>query len=278
MAGRRSMDVLVLGAVLVLVLGVLTGCGGSGDTSGDEPTTTADESPAAVEAAALEGATYESTSVEGHDLVEGSTIQLAFEQDTMSISAGCNTLFGPYAVTDGTLAWTEPPASSMMACSPELDEQDRLLTDLFTRGMQGTGDGPTLTLTNGTVTIQLASTSAPPLDTLLGRVWTVVGTIADGATARLPVNTRRPWLTVGQDGLARLFTGCNSGRTTVRVVDDQIAFGPATVTRGRCQGAARLNEEAVLAVVDDQTTDHVEFDGNVLIVTVGDKGLVFQIR
>ncbi len=276
MASWRGKDVLVLGAALVL--GVLTGCGGSGDTAGGAPTTAAGESPAAVEAAVLAGATYESSSVEGHDLAEGSTIQLAFEDDTMSVSAGCNTLFGPYAVTDGTLAWTGPPASSMMACSPKLEEQDRWLTDLLTNGMESTSDGPTLTLTDGTVTIQLASASAPPLDTLLGKTWTVVGTIADGSTARLPVNTRRPWLTVGQDGLSRLFTGCNSGRTTVRVVDGQIAFGHATVTRGSCQGAARLNEEAVLAVVDDQTTDHVEFIGEVLIVTVGDKGLVFQIR
>ena len=48
-----------------------------------------------MEAAAdLDGTTYESTSVEGHDLVPGEPVRLVFEDDTMSVSAGCNTLFG----------------------------------------------------------------------------------------------------------------------------------------------------------------------------------------
>jgi heat shock protein HslJ len=276
MAGMRDRAVPAFAAVLVL--GALAGCGDSGDTSGDSPTTTADESPMAVDAAALDGATYESTSVEGHDLVEGSTIELGFEDGTMSVSAGCNTMFGPYDVTDGTLAWTGAPASSMMACAAELEEQDQWLTDLFTSGVQATGDGAALALTDGAVTIELADTSAPPLDTLIGKAWTVVGTIADGATARLPVHTRRPWLTVAADGNTRVFTGCHSGRTSVRIVDDQIAFGKTNVPRGRCRGPARLNEEAVLAVIDHKTTDYAHFDGNILIAIVGDKGLVFQIR
>ena len=55
------------------------------------------------------------------------------------------------------------------------------------------------------------------LDGVLGSTWTAIGTISEGTTSRLPVQTRRPTLSVRADGLSRVFTGCNSGRTTVRI-------------------------------------------------------------
>jgi heat shock protein HslJ len=121
------------------------------------------------------------------------------------------------------------------------------------------------------------TTTADDLTNLIGRTWTVVATIADGATQRLAVRTARPWITVGDDGLSGLFTGCNSGRTVVRIEGNTISFGKTRVTRGACEGPARLTEEAVLDVLEG-ASDDVTLNGKVLVVEKGDTGLVFQVR
>ena len=72
----------------------------------------------------------------GHEgLVEGTNLRVGFEDDGLSVSAGCNTLFGPYVEDDGVVRWENEPAGTLMACEPELSEQDAWLTTLFTDGM-----------------------------------------------------------------------------------------------------------------------------------------------
>ena len=115
------------------------------------------------------------------------------------------------------------------------------------------------------------------LSGVLGRSWTAVATIAEGTTSRLPIRTARPTLNVADDGLARLFSGCNSGRTTVQVDGDTLSFASTRVTRGNCDGPAGLTEQLVLSVLDGPA-DHAELHEKVLIVTKGDEGLVFQLR
>ena len=59
-------------------------------------------------------------------------------------NAGCNTTFGPFEVDGTTIAWTSDPAATMMMCDPDLLEQDRWLTDLFSvrRRRHGRGRRP----------------------------------------------------------------------------------------------------------------------------------------
>jgi heat shock protein HslJ len=139
----------------MVLLGV-AGCG-SDDSSGATDDSSASASGSAVTADDLEGTTYVSTSVTGHDLVEGSTINLSFEGPRMQLSAGCNIMSAAYDVTDGTLAWTGEPAATMMACPDDLMAQDQWLIELFQDGVTATSDGSTLTLSNDEVTIELAA-------------------------------------------------------------------------------------------------------------------------
>jgi heat shock protein HslJ len=265
-------------AVAVLLAGLLAGCGSSDDGESADTTSTPEPSGTPVAAAAdLDGTTYESTSVEGHDLVPGEPVRLVFEGDTMSVSAGCNTLFGAYELTDGTLAWSGEPASTMLACEPDLTEQDAWLAELFTTGVTATSEGSTLTLTSGDVVIEMADVAAENLDDLLGRTWTVRGIVEDQVTSRVPKGVRNPRLEVGKNGLSRLDTGCNAGRTTVTVGEDFINFGHPAITRLACPGAAGGVERAVLAVVDGRS-DHVWYRASTLVVTKGDRGLVFEVR
>ncbi len=269
------MPIALLAALLVLLCGLLTAC--SDDTGGEaddpSPAATTSESPAEPPTLA---AAYTSTSVEGHDLVTGTQIELAFEDDVMSVSAGCNTLFGSYKLKDSTLAWTGEPATTMIGCDQDLSEQDQWLAEIFSTGLAAQTDGDALTLTGDGVTIELASTATTSLDGVLGRNWTGIGTIAEATTSRLPVRTRRPTLSVRDDGLARLFTGCTSGRTTVRVDGTTISFANTRVMRGSCQGAAGGTHRAVLELLDG-TADHAELRDHLLIVTKGGRGMVFEI-
>lgn len=179
---------------------------------------------------------------------------------------------------DDLLRWSGPPAATLIGCAEDLDAQDQWLTTLLTDGVTATMRERALTLAAGEVTLELAAETPPDLDTVLGRTWTLVGTIADGATSRLPRDINRPFLSVRADGAARLNTGCNVGRTTVRVDGDQLAFGHATTTRRSCQGPAREVEQALLGIVDQRRTDHVEVRGRVLILSKSGDGLVFELN
>lgn len=128
---------LTVGLVGVL----LTGCGGDGDGE----TTAAD----------LNGSTFTSTQVDGHELVADSTITLTFDDDNLSAQAGCNTMSAPYVLEEDLMSWEGEVATTMMACSDELTAQDAWLTDLLTNGVDVELDGDTLILTHQNETIEL---------------------------------------------------------------------------------------------------------------------------
>ena len=78
---------LAVVTVLSVLAAVLVGCADSdsSDSSSSPSPSTADASSATtVGAAALDGRSYASTSVEGAELVEGTTIEVGFEGETMS--------------------------------------------------------------------------------------------------------------------------------------------------------------------------------------------------
>jgi heat shock protein HslJ len=268
-------------AAALLVLTLTAACADSSDSSSSpSPSSTGastDASSSTLDPAALDGRSYTSTSVEGAELAEGTTVEVGFEDGTMSVWAGCNTAFGPFEVDGTTIAWTSEPAATMMMCDPDFVEQDRWIVDLFRSGVDATAEGDALTLQAEGVTIELATDTSDDLSSLLGRTWTAIGTVSDGAVSRLPVDTRRPRLDVGADGLSRLFTGCRSGRVTVQVEETALVFSNVTLQRGRCTGPARQTERAVLALLDG-ASDNAELHDQLLVVTQGGEGLFFEIR
>lgn len=228
------------------------------------------------DAAALEGSTFTSTQVQGHDLVAGTSITLTFEDGRMVATAGCNTMSGSYDVSGGTLAWTGPAASTMMGCPDDLAAQDQWISGLLTDGMSAELDESVLVLGSGDVTIRLAATAPADLSSVLGTTWTLT-TIIDGDTASSVPLDPAPSVEVAQDGTASVDTGCNRGRTTVTVTGDTLDFGPMALTRKACPGARGKTEKAVVAVLDG-TADRVEWDGTVLTVTKGERGVGFEVR
>ena len=146
------------GAALVAAL-ALSACSNSQESAPAEATGTTTVSPAADSSSAdatngeqamddpssIEGAEFTGDDVQGHALVEGSRLQVAFSDGTVSVHAGCNRLFGPYTVEGGVLR-APHLASTMMACEQPLMDQDTWLASFF-------ADGPEVTLADGTLTL-----------------------------------------------------------------------------------------------------------------------------
>ena len=265
----------LLGAAALVSVVVLAGCGSDSDGSASKTTTSKAQAtttaPAgSVDAASLDGKAFTSTSVTGYELVKGTEISLAFEDGRMSANAGCNSMSGEYAVTDGELAWTGPAMATMMGCPDDLQAQDTWLTGLLTDGMKEALDGDTLTLTSGDVTIELAAAKASPV---VGTAWTLESTVANDAVSSLPAGAKPPTLEIGKDGAASIFTGCNNGSTDVTIDGDTMTWGPIAMTRMFCQGPPGDLETAVTTVLDGKTTFVV--DGSTLTITKGDQGLVY---
>jgi heat shock protein HslJ len=260
---------------------VLAACGSS--DSGSEATSTTKASGTKSTSAStttsaastgkgeLDGTQWQGSGIEGYEPVPDSQLVVTFDDGRMVVHAGCNTLGAAYEVDDGTLSWSDAPAATMMACSDELEAQDAWLTDLFTNGVDGAVDGATLTLTSGDVTITLDQVEDAPL---VGTEWTLEGTLADDAVASLPEGAEPPTLTIGEDGTAAAFTGCNRGSTQVEIADDTLTFGPMALTRMACEDAAMQLEGHVVQVLDGEVTYAV--DGQTLTITNGSAGLTYR--
>ncbi len=238
MIPRTALTLLTISAI------ALAACGSDDDTaSGSAPT--ADD---------LAGQAFESTSVDGYDLVDGATIELGFESDVLGARAGCNSLSGSYTITDGTLE-VETMASTMMACEDALMEQDQWLSEFLTSGPDIALDSATLTLTGADATLTLATVQPMPLE---GTTWVVSGTVANDAVTVSLVDSEAS-MTI-TDGQAQVDTGCNTGSTTVEITDTTITFGPLALTMMACDEELTRLEASVLLALDGEVTYEINGD------------------
>lgn len=134
--------------MVVLVASLLTGC--SSGSSGVE------EHPL-DSMTAVDGSTFRSTQVTGHDLVDQTSIVLTFDGDRLSANAGCNQMSAQASVTDGKLKWVGHPMSTMMACDEAKTRQDAWLTELLVGGVQAQTAPRRLILTDGDITVDLVN-------------------------------------------------------------------------------------------------------------------------
>lgn len=264
---------LAAGVVAVLAALTVAGCGSDDGDDGAGATTSAPaDDGAAVSLADLDGRTFTSTAVTGHDLVADTVVRLSFDGSSLSVNAGCNTTNGEVAVDDdGTLAWSGEPFSTMMGCEEALMDQDTWIAGLIADGAMASLDGPNLTLTAGEVTIQLAEVADAELQ---GTAWTLDTTIRNEAASSLPAGVDPPTLEIADDGSVTVSTGCNTGGTTVTIGPDTLTFEPMQLTMMACEGDAAAVEAAVVAVLDGEVA--YEIDGGRLTLTNGSDGLGYQ--
>lgn len=266
----RSLAISMMCAVLLL-----GACAGEDGSGGD--TATPGEDPAT----ALPGKTYLSTDATGHDIVDGSTIRLTFDESgRLGVNAGCNSMSGSWAVEDGHLVVpTDQLASTQMACLPELMEQDQWVSTFLGSGPEVTVSGTTLTLTGDEagVTFEEEQPTA-----LVGTAWTLTSLISADAVSSLPADAEGSGagITLPDATALQLSTGCNNGRGTATVTETDasagsIELGPIALTKKAClSDGGREVENALVTVLDGTVTYTI--DGDRLTVMNGDQGLVFS--
>lgn len=257
----RAAGLLLLVAVAAAVGLVAAGCG---------------DASAPVTKTALDGKTFVSTSITGHDTPDGAVISLGFEQERLSASVGCNQIIGAYSVADGKLRQSKA-IRTQMAC-PGLDKFETWLADLLAAGADATLEGDTLTLEgDGAKVVLKAAAAKPSTPSVVGTMWTLVEAAPSGA-AQLDISkTAPPTLHLTDDGKASLFTSCNRGGGTATFADGFVTFGPIATTRMACEPAAMKLEHFYLGVLKGKAAAGFDGEGRLSLAKSGDR-LLFESK
>ena len=211
-------------------------------------------SPSAV---AIDGRTFLSTRVQGHDLVAGSTVRLTFKDGQLGISAGCNHIGGPYTVVDGRLT-TGQMAMTDMGCDAPLMAQDAWVSS-FVGGATITLAGGTLTLKNGDVSMTLTDrVVADPDRPLEGTRWVLDGIVSGDAVSSVPAGVTASLTISG--GQLHVETGCNTGDASITVTKTTLTIGPMALTKKACPPDATSVQTAVTRVLSGQVAYTIEAD------------------
>lgn len=257
--------------VAVLLL-VVAGCG---DEGGSTPIAPVDGS--------LDGTTYVVTGVteagRSRPLVEGTEIRLRFDDEQLSITAGCNSMSGRYELLDGMLT-VESLATTEMGCDPARMDQDTWVAGLFA-GPVELRTGTDASLTSGEVVLALADREqVSPDKPLEGTTWLLdsIGTGGpDGAVSSVPAGVVA-YLTLEDDSVS-VYDGCNEGSGPVQVdpVQDgegRIDFGDRVQTLRGCVDDRQVVANAIAEVLAGETTYTIEETS--LRIIRGDSTLGFR--
>lgn len=259
------------GALLagLLCLGLLTACGdddGAGSTT-DGSDAAASNADGGASTPDVDGRDFVSSATEGHDLVPGSEIRISFQDDALSVNAGCNTMNGGYSFEGSTMR-VEMLATTEMGCEEQLMAQDAFLADLLTSGPTVELDGDLLTITSGETTLtlldrQVAEPDLPLEDT----IWQLESIVSDDAVSSVPGGVEST-LTFADDGTVAVDTGCNTGSGPVEVGDGTLTFGPLAMTMRFCEGDPGEVEMVVTTTLIGDVS--YEIDSDVLSIRDGD--------
>jgi heat shock protein HslJ len=250
---------------LIAALAVV-GCAGSG--ANPVASSPSASSPAS---AGLDGRTFLSAKVQGHDLVTGSTVRLTFKVGRVGINAGCNQMSGTYDLVDDHLR-TGQMMTTEMGCDPPLMAQDTWVGS-FIDGATVTLAGDTLTLGHGDVTMTLTDrVVADPDRPLEGTRWVLDGIVAGGAVSSVPAGVTAA-LTIA-NGRMQVETGCNTGGATVALNATTLTIGPMALTGRACASDTASVEAAMTAVLSGQITYAIAAD--VLTLSAGQAGLTLR--
>jgi heat shock protein HslJ len=256
-------------AVLLLVLAatLLAGCG---DAAPDAETTTSG-SATAPRATDLAGRSFASTSVEGHRLVPGSQVTIAFDGERLSANAGCNTHVGPWSIADGRLRTDGDLALTQMACEEPLMRQDDWLARFLEDAPRAALDGDDLTLADEAATIELTEAAPRGPRPIVGTRWqlTSIGE-RDGTVASVPAGVEEPTLLIAENGDVELFAGCGRGGGSAEVRDDGfIDFSLIVRSLPGCDRAVARVTAVLESRLDGRVAAAFDGEGNLVLARRG---------
>jgi heat shock protein HslJ len=252
---------------LVLVATLLAGCGDSAPDAG----TTTGGSVTALRAADLDGRSFASTSVQGHRLVPGSQVTVAFDGERLSANAGCNAQAGPWSIADGRLRTDGDLAQTQMACEEPLMRQDDWLRAFLSSAPRVALDGDDLTLAGEAATIELTEAAPRGPRPIVGTSWQLTSLGGrDGTVASVPVGVEPPTLLIEENGDVNLVSGCSRGRGRAEVRDDGfIDFVLIVLSVPGCDRADVRVAEVVEDRLDGRVAAAFDGEGNLVLARRG---------
>ena len=145
---RRRRGLTTLATVTAVAVSVLViGACGTDDSAGES-----DETGPPPTATAFEADRYVVSSLQGRDRVPESEIELTFDDGQLSAWAGCNRIFGSYRIEESRLI-AGPLASTRMACSDPLMDQDAWLIEFLESEPEVSVQGNVVTISTSGVTM-----------------------------------------------------------------------------------------------------------------------------
>jgi heat shock protein HslJ len=195
-------------------------------------------------------------------LVPGSSISAQFTAGgKVSGSAGCNQYAGTYTTSGNTIKISSPLASTMMACSQELMEQESAY-------LKALGEVKTFTVTGDQLALNDASKKSALVykaqsQDLAGTSWEVIGyNNGKQAVTSVLLNTTIT-ASFGKDGNLTGNAGCNDYNGPYTVNGKQITIGPLASTRKACTDPAGVMEQEAqyLAALETAATWQIEGNG-----------------
>lgn len=254
---------LLAPAILATLLAACSGGAGGGTEPSGAATgpTTAD----------LEGRTFLSTGVEGHELVPDSQVRLTFTADGLSASGGCNTMGGAYTLADGRLT-TDALAMTEMACDEPLMAQDTWLMGVLADARLDLAGDTLILEADGTRLVMGDEQALVPDLPLEGTNWLLDTIVTGDAASSVPAGLEPTLLFA--DGQVAIATGCNRGSGAVEIRDATIVVGPVMSTKMACDEETGALESTIF----DLLTGEVPYaiDGDRLTLGAGPTQLVYR--
>lgn len=251
------------GVAWLLVGAGVAGCAGLDNAPGQPP---------------LDGTRWQLLSVQGWSGTGADAVTLHVDDMRASGSDGCNRYIAPFTANGAALQFTRGPASTMMACPPDVQAR----ADAYLRALAavqryrmggGPGDSARLELLDarGQVLATLAAQSAP---SLAGTSWEVTAVHnGRGAVVGL-VDGTRVVLSFDDQGRVSGSTGCNRFSTRYVRTPGGLQMEPPSTTRMACPMPGVMDQEqAVLQAL--AAVRSARFEGRT--VELRDAGGALQI-
>jgi heat shock protein HslJ len=255
---------LLPAVVLVPVLMGAVGCGGHTGVGNGKPGQRAGAAPT----------TYVVTGVtdggSARRLARGTQIRIRFDNDRLTMTAGCNTISGSYVLDRGRLT-ASALASTEMGCAAPLMAQDAWLAGLFDRPVQFT-TGKDAAIISGDVVLALADRRVVHPDLPLARTrWVLDGVLTGDVAGSVP-SPQHAWLRF--EGTSVTFDlGCTGGSGSVQSDGTTMTFSDVVFEATPCP-ADSVVLPAFSAVLDGRTTYSIT--ENTLQIVNGDRALTFR--
>ena len=229
--------------------------------------------------AELQGNTFVATEVTGsYTIAPGSSITLTFRTAPSQPAPDATACRERYVIKGDVLV-APTLASTMMACEEALMEQDTWFAAFLASSPTWTYADGTLTLTNGTDTVDVHRCAQRRGGAGRDRMEAGRADLQD----RVPANTvtavdpsLTAWLRFNDTDVV-FNNSCNSGGGSAEITDSTIVFGPLRSTLIFCDGPAGQTEAAMNAVLQGTTSYTLTDDpsGGLLVImsTDGTSGL-----